>query len=457
MGSGAARIERPGRRGVESLRFPLREFVHAEASGGVLLLLCAVAALVWANSPWDGAYADLWATRLTIGPGDAAIGKPLGLWINDGLMAVFFFVVGLEIKREVLVGELASLRQAALPIAAALGGMAMPALIFVAINVGGDGARGWGVPMATDIAFALGILALLGDRVPAAIKIFLTALAIVDDLGAVLVIALFYTAEVTWAALGAAGLFLIALLVANRLHVRRPVVYAVLGAGLWVAFLKSGVHATIAGVLLAATIPARTRIDGDVFLARGQALLDEFEHAGRDGHDLLTNGRQQAVVQELEAACEAVETPLQRLEHALHPWVAFVIMPLFALANAGVVLDGGAVASLGDRVALGVVLGLVIGKQVGVVLFAWLAVRAGVTSLPDGVAWRQLYGAAWLAGIGFTMSLFIAELAFVDAALLAEAKLGILVASLLAGIGGALLLRRGDPDLPAPGSKDPAA
>jgi NhaA family Na+:H+ antiporter len=308
----------------------------------------------------------------------------------------------------------------------------------------GAGLAGWGIPMATDIAFALGVLALLGRRVPTSLKIFLTALAIVDDLGAVLVIALFYTAQVSWAALAAAAGFLLALVAANRLQVRHPAVYALLGLGLWLAFFESGVHATIAGVLLALTIPARTRVDTAAFLHRGRAVLDDFERAGEEGAGMLTNEGQQAAVGELEDLSEGVQTPLQRLEHALHPWVAFGIVPLFALANAGVALTdpGRAVTS---PVTLGVAAGLVLGKQVGVTLGAWLVIRGGLAALPDDVRWRHLYGAAWLAGIGFTMSLFVGSLAFGEGALLDAAKLGILAASLVAGLAGWALLRFAPP------------
>lgn len=426
---------------IRKVMYPITEFMHAEASGGIVLMLCAVAALVWANSPWGDAYTELWRIKITIGPEDYAISKDLLHWINDGLMAVFFFVVGLEMKREVLVGELATLRQAALPIAAAVGGMVVPALIYTGINLGGEGASGWGVPMATDIAFALGVLALLGSRAPTGLKIFLTALAIVDDLGAVLVIALFYTEAVSWASLGVGAGFLAALVIANRLHVRHPVAYALLGAGLWVAFLKSGVHATIAGVLLAMTIPARTRVDTEGFLHRSRTILDEFDRAGEEGRSIVTNEGQQAALMELESACEHVQTPMQRLEHSLHPWVAFGIVPLFALANAGVSVQGGVGQTLTEPVTLGIIAGLVLGKQVGVTLCAWLAVRAGVADLPEEVGWRHIYGASWLAGIGFTMSLFIGSLAFGDGALLDAAKVGILAASLLAGLVGWVILR----------------
>jgi Na+:H+ antiporter, NhaA family len=354
---------------------------------------------------------------------------------------VFFFLVGLEIKREFMIGELASPRRAALPIAAALGGMVVPALIYAALNAGGTGAPGWGIPMATDIAFALGVLALLGPRVPLSLKVFLAALAIVDDLGAVLVIALFYTAEISWAALGAAALFLAAMAVLNRLEVRRPGAYLLFGVGLWLAFLFSGVHATVAGVLAAMTIPARTRIDTAGFLARGRYLMDEFDRVGVEGEDVLTSHDQQTVIQAIENACDAAQAPLQRIEHELQPWVAFGIIPLFALANAGVHLPADFVGALGHPVTLGVILGLVLGKPLGISLFAWLAVRAGVAVRPEGVSWRALHGVSWLGGIGFTMSLFIANLAFPAGEMVDEAKVGILSASILAGVVGWLLLR----------------
>lgn len=416
-------------------------FARIEAAGGILLLACAVVALVWANSPFRDHYARLWASIVTVGAGPLDISKPLLLWINDGLMAVFFFVVGLEIKREVLVGELASPKQAALPLAAAVGGMVVPAAFYAAANWGGIGLSGWGIPMATDIAFALGVLALLGPSVPIALKIFLTALAIVDDLGAVLVIALFYTAEISWISLGVGGVFLLGLIVANYLSLRSPLVYALLGAGLWVAFLKSGVHATIAGVLVALTIPVRQRIDSNFFQERANHLMALYARGAEPGESTPTP-RQRDVVHGLEEACADVQTPLARLEHLLHPWVAFFIMPVFALANAGVVLSGDMLGmAFGSAVTWGVILGLVLGKQLGVMLFAWIAVKNGWAIMPTGVTWRQIYGVAWLTGIGFTMSLFIGGLAFDTALLLDSAKIGILVASLLSGIGGWLLLR----------------
>jgi NhaA family Na+:H+ antiporter len=424
------------------------EFTQAASAGGIALLATTAVALAWANSPWAESYHHLWETPVTVGAPGFGLTESLHHWINDGLMAVFFFLVGLEIKRELLVGELASVRQAALPIAAAIGGMVVPAGLYAALNAGGPGAAGWGIPMATDIAFALGVLALLGSRVPLGLKVFLAALAIVDDLGAVLVIALFYTASIQWAALAVAAGVLALLLVINRAEVRHPAPYVLLGLVLWVAFLKSGVHATIGGVLLALTIPARTRLDRAEFEARLRTQLAAFEQADDapgattpDGDvDPVTYGVQQEVIEDIEDACEGAQTPLMRLEHALHGVVAFGIMPLFALANAGVPL-GAPTGGAGGAITLGVLLGLVVGKPLGITLASWLAVRGGAAVLPSGVTWRHVHGAAWLGGIGFTMSLFIGGLAFPDPALLGAAKLGILGASVVAGFGGWLLVR----------------
>ena len=425
---------------------PFARFAHTESSGGIVLIAATLVAIGWANSPWAASYHHLWETPVTVGAGAYALTYPLHHWINDGLMAVFFFLVGLEIKREFLVGELASFRRASLPIAAALGGMVVPALIYAALNVGGRGEAGWGIPMATDIAFALGVLALLGPRIPLALKVFLAALAIVDDLGAVLVIAVFYTEQLSWAALGIGLALLAGLAVANRMQARSPLIYTVVGVFVWLAFLKSGVHATVAGVLVAMTIPARTRIDTAEFLSRGRRILDYFDAAGEEGSSVLTNRSQQAAVQEMENACEAAQSPLQRIEYELHHWVAFGIIPLFALANAGVHLGGNLGAAFGERVTLGIILGLMIGKPIGITLFAWLAVRLRLADLPSATTWRAIRGVSLLGGIGFTMSLFIAGLAFPGVPELNEdAKIGIFVASLVAGVAGFLVLRGFNP------------
>jgi Na+:H+ antiporter, NhaA family len=422
---------------------PFQEFAGRETSGGVLLLACTIAALIWANSPWAHSYTALWHTPFTVGLGSFTLSHELHFWVNDALMAVFFFVVGLEIKRQLLAGELASPRQAALPILAALGGVVVPALLYTLLNANGPGARGWGIPMATDIAFAIGVMALLGNRIPLGLKVFLTALAIVDDIAAVLVIAVFYTADLAWGALGIAAFCLLLALAANRLGVRHPLPYLLIGAVLWVTVLQSGVHATIAGVLLAFTIPSRTAINQREFLGYGRAILDHFERAAEtEPFDILNDIEQQTAVEALEDACEKVQPPLHSLEYALHPWVTFLIMPLFALANAGVTLSGDLVKVLAQPMTLGVVLGLVLGKPIGVTLASWLAVRSGLATLPENVSWKHIHGAGWLAGIGFTMSLFMTGLAFTSEAHLTAAKLGILIASLCAGIVGSVILVR---------------
>ncbi|GAB4468388.1 MAG: Na+/H+ antiporter NhaA [Anaerolineae bacterium] len=418
--------------------YRFNEFFKLESSSGILLLFFTVVALIWANSPWSASYFELWEhTYLTIGIGGWSLSETLIHWINDGLMAVFFFVVGMEIKREVLVGQLSSPRQAALPIAAAIGGMVLPALMYTALNATGAGAGGWGVPMATDIAFTLGLLALLGSRVPTSLKVFFTALAIADDLGAILVIALFYSSDIMWSSLLVALAIFIVLLIMNRvLHINRPIPYALLGIGLWLAFLYSGIHATLAGVLLAMVIPARNDIARDDFIDKAYEVLRSYEQSCCDVPETLADHDLRDALQDLEALIDKVQSPLQQLEHALHPWVTYGILPLFALANAGVALGGSSFDALVTPVSVGIVLGLVMGKSIGISLFSWLAVRLGLADLPEGLKWRQLVAASWLAGIGFTMSIFIANLAFEGSNLLEAAKFGIIIASLLAAVLG---------------------
>jgi Na+:H+ antiporter, NhaA family len=426
---------------VDRLLAPFREFSQASAASGVVLIAAAAVALIWANSPLASAYTDLWGIELAIDFGGLRLSESLLHWVNDGLMAVFFLVVGLEIKREILVGELATLRRATLPIAAAMGGAVLPALIFLALAGGGTAARGWGVPMATDIAFALGVLALLGTRAPLGLRIFVTAFAIVDDLLAVVVIAIFYTSDLSLPALLAAGGVVGVLVAANRIGVRRPSAYALLGLALWLAVYASGIHATVAGVLLALTIPATTRLDSDAYVERARSHIDDFEGRTVGGEDASTQEHHSALW-ELEETTERAQAPMLRIEHALHPWVSFLIVPLFALANAGVNVQAGFASAVGGSVPIAVIAGLVIGKQVGIMVGAAAAVRLGLASLPRGVTWRHIYGAAWLGGIGFTMSLFIATLAYGDSTSeLAMAKAGILAASVIAGLGGFGLLR----------------
>jgi NhaA family Na+:H+ antiporter len=411
-------------------------------AGAVLLITATVVAVVWANSPWAEAYQALLATPARVGYGPIELEKPLLLWINDGLMGIFFFVVGLEIKREVLAGELRGLRRASLPIAAAAGGMVVPAALFLLLNMQRPAADGWGIPVATDIAFAIGAVRLLGSRVPAALVVFLTALAIVDDIGAVVVIAAFYTEQVSLLALGLGAALLGLSVLLNVAGVRSAVAYFVVGTAVWLAFLESGVHATIAAVLMAWTIPARNRQGGEAFVARARVLVAELEAAGLPPRGRLLEHDQEEARRGLERAVLEAGAPLQRLEHALVPIATLVVIPVFALANAGVTLDGGLLGALAHPISLGVIAGLFLGKQLGIVGCAWLAVRTGLAELPEGASWRQVHAIATLAGIGFTMSLFISGLAYADPALREVAKLGVLGASLLAGAVGLPLLWR---------------
>lgn len=393
------------------------------------MVVAAILAFVWANSPWSPGYLALRETYLSLDIGGWRLEKSLLHWVNDGLMALFFFLVGLEIKREISVGELADPRNAVLAVAAALGGMVVPAAIYATLNWGGDGIDGWGIPVATDIAFALGVMALLGDRVPLSLKVFLTALAIVDDLGAVLLIALFYTNEVGLLDLGLALGTLALAFAYGRSGGRNLKVFAFLGVVVWFFVLQSGVHATVAGVLLALIIPLKRKIPPE-------DLRDELGTA-------LEQGRFEEVevkVANLERVLGDAQSPLHRLEHLLNPWVAFLVLPVFALFNAGVSLGGG----VSNLVTAGVFLGLLVGKPVGVLAFSWLATRLGWASLPEGVGWRSIAGAGLLAGVGFTMSLFVGGLAFDDSGLLDQAKLGVLAASVLAAALGLTLLLRQD-------------
>lgn len=418
----------------------LIRLARSPIAGGVILMLCAIVSLVWANSGFSASYEALQTTHLTIGIGEGIMSKPILFWINDGLMVIFFFVVGLEIKSEVLHGELSSWKQAALPAVAALGGMVVPAAVFMMFNAGTPYSHGWGIPMATDIAFAVGILALLGNRVPPALRIFLLALAIVDDLGAIVVIALFYTSHISFIALGLGLLGVGFLYMLNRLGARNLGVYGVGGLLVWVAFLNSGVHPTIAGVLVAFTIPSEPPISLKHFFRDTQALLKES--GVLDGTASLS--RKYITLDTINGGAYLAESSVRRAEKSLYNWVNFLIMPLFALFNAGVVLSSsGLIESFSTPITLGIVLGLFLGKQLGVFLFSWLATKARLASLPDSITWPQFYGMAMLSGIGFTMSLFIASLAYEQSILyLNEAKVGIIAGSLLSAVGGLLFLKR---------------
>ena len=421
---------------------PFQAFVKEEVFGSVLLLTAALVAFAWANSGYAASYHHFWESEVSLSAWGYGITRSFRDWINEGLMAVFFFIVGLEIKRELLVGELASAKKAVLPAGAALGGMLVPALVYLFFNRGMTSAGGWGIPMATDIAFALGALYVLGKRVPFGIRIFLSALAIVDDLGAVLVIAFFYTKEIM------AGYLLIGLgvfvliVTANLLWIRNALVYGVLGIFLWLALLGSGLHATVAGIVVAFCIPARGKYDTDNFVRAVKGYLDQFECLPEGcGFSILLNGKHLNAVQSIELACHHVETPLQRFERSLHAWVAFLIVPLFALANAGLTMaeiDMG--KALSSPVALGVICGLIIGKPLGIAFFSFLLVRMKMASLSAGVRWSHIVGAGILGGIGFTMSLFITELSFGGPPSFDYAKVGVFIGSIVSGIGGLLFL-----------------
>jgi Na+:H+ antiporter, NhaA family len=415
-----------------------QRFFRIETFGGSVLLFFGIAALVLANSPLAEAYKNLWELPITLTIAHHSLAMTLRQWINDGLMAVFFLLVGLEIKRELLAGELSSAKQAALPIACALGGMIAPAAIYWAFNMTGPGQRGWGIPMATDIAFAVGALTLIAPRAPIGAKVFLTALAIVDDMGSVLMIALFYSNAIAWGALGGAAFMLLILIGFNAAGVRQLWPYLLVGAGLWYFVHESGIHATVAGVVLAFTVPAHTRMNAAEFSREARALLDRFERTETGDSLVLTSKGQQESLCALENASHDAAAPILRLEHALHNFSAFVVMPLFAFANAGVTIP---LSLEHAEVGLGVFAGLIIGKPLGVMMAAFFGVRAGIAKLPQTMNWTSLLGYAFLAGIGFTMSLFITLLAFDNTALVDAAKRGVLVGSLLAGIAGAIVLR----------------
>lgn len=424
---------------LEAIRKPLgvrireigQEFARMAASGGLMILLFSLLALIWANSPLGQDYRQLWELRLGIQLGGLSLNQDLLHWVNDGLMAIFFFVVGLEIKREVTTGELNSPSKAALPLVAAVGGMAIPALIYAAINRGDPEAlRGWGIPVATDIAFALAILTVLRGRIPLSLRIFFTAMAIADDLGAILVLALFYSKQLSPVGLGVGAVLLLMLLLLNRWRVYSPLPYALIGLGLWLAFMQSGIHPTIAGVLLAITIPTRSQADIDRLLAQTDTVLNRYDYS--EVHD---ESKERAVARTLQTILERIEPPAQRLEHSLQPWTTYLILPLFALANAGLDL-GGPSTELLHPVSLGVILGLALGKPLGITVFSWLATRLGIAELPRGVSWPQFLSASILAGIGFTVSLFITGAAFDNPTLLASAKLGILIGSVFTAVLG---------------------
>lgn len=421
---------------------PLEEFIHRQTTSGILLMLCAIAALYIANSQWSEAYHHLLEMPFTIGVEGFQLSKSVHHWINDGLMALFFFVVGLELKREMLVGELADPKQAMLPIIAATGGMLMPALIYMGINPEGHTFNGWGIPMATDIAFALGALALLGSRVPKNLLTFLVALAIVDDLGAVTVIALFYTEELNLAALTTAAAMLAILITFNRGGVRWPLPYILIGIVLWVAMLKSGVHATLAGIFLAFTIPMRPKYDPQRFLTHIDQMVKQIRQAYQLEGNIVINDELRSRVQALGEGARLVQAPAQILERKMHLPSAYLVIPIFSLANAGIPIDWSSLGSIITHpVSVGITAGLVVGKLLGIVGFCWVAVKLDLTRLPYGLNFKHIVGVGFMGGIGFTMSIFIAELGFAHHPQdLLMAKTGILLASTLAGVSGFIWL-----------------
>ncbi|MEQ8908362.1 MAG: Na+/H+ antiporter NhaA [Vicingaceae bacterium] len=426
---------------IERILAPVDNLLRNKPVSGILLFLAVIVALIWVNSPFAESYHHLWETHFKVGFGDNVIDKDLHHWINDGLMAIFFFVVGLEIKREIMAGDLSTWRKASLPAAAAVGGMIFPALIYSLFNYGSPTESGWGVPMATDIAFTLGVLSLLKDRVPLSLKIFLTALAIVDDLGAVLVIAFFYTENLLVLYLEYGLGFFLILALGNWAGIRNTAFYAIIGiCGLWVAFLLSGVHATIAGVLLALTIPAKTKINKHSFIFQVKKLLNKLKKARSKGGAYLSD-EQQEIIEDIKETRAKVETPLQKLEYTLNPFVSFIVLPLFALSNSGINLDVNFWDAISNQVSLGIIVGLILGKFIGILSFSALFVKLGISDLPRNTNWGILSGAAIMAGIGFTMSIFISNLAFDDPLIEKQSKMAIMLASILAGIIGMLIIR----------------
>lgn len=422
---------------VDRLMKPIRRLFKSETATGVLLIIMVVIAMVWANSPWSHSYHSLWESHLIIGLEDFKIDKSVHHWINDGLMAIFFFVIGLEIKREIISGDLSSWKKASLPAAAALGGMLVPAAVYLIFNYDSPGENGWGIPMATDIAFTLGLVAIISSRVPLALKVFLTALAIVDDIGAILVIAIFYTPDISTINLVYASIFLGLMIVGNLIGIRNRWFYFIVGAfGLWTSILYSGIHATIAGVLAAFAIPARVKVERDQFKERLSYWFKKYpETEVKDGP--FISEEKHTMMLDIEKGIRHAMTPLQYLESKLEPLVSYFIIPLFALANAGVTVDGE-VNILNNPITMGIILGLLLGKIVGITILSQLMIKLGISDPPKNSSLKSIGGVSIMAGIGFTMSLFLADLAFDDQHLINSAKIGILIASFLASVIGIL-------------------
>lgn len=424
----------------------LQKLIAHESTGGIMLLLSTLAAIYLANGPLSAAYFHFLETPIVLGIGKDVFSRSVEFWVNEGLMVIFYYLIGSEIKREILQGKLSNMRHATLPVSAAIGGMIFPALIFTIFNHSTDYSSGWGIPMATDIAFSIGIISLLGKRVPLSLKVFLLSLAIVDDLGAVIVIALFYTADIAVAPLMLSLAIFVVMAVMNFRKVYVIWFYFLLGIFLWYNLLLSGVHPTIAGVMLALVIPAKRQLRSTRnFTQQVSELSTKLKILRKSHHeDMLLNEEESKIVQGIIEASRKYSSPLQNLEKILQPWVAVFIMPVFALVNAGVIIEGDLLVEvrsiLKQPIALGIMLGLFFGKQAGIMFFTWLAVRSGWGLLSPDMSWKHLYGVSLLAGIGFTMSIFIGGLSFTDPAILNTAKVGIIAGSLLSGITGTILL-----------------
>ena len=436
------KIYAPWEKAFKKISTPFEDFIHAQTTTGLVLMFMTVVALVLANSPLADGYAHFFHTKIDLTVGSWALSHSIHHWINDGLMAIFFFIIGLEIKREILVGELSNIKVAILPILAAIGGMVIPALLYVGINAGGEGAGGWGIPMATDIAFAISALVLLGRRVPTTLVTFLVALAIVDDLGAVLVIAIFYTDQIHMLPLALAGGSFLVMIVLNRVGIHMILPYFVVGLFMWFFMLESGVHATIAGVIAAMAIPSIPKKHPGSFLKDTHELLNEYDAYNKESGDEI-NEKQKAILQNIKDKIDAVGTPAARLEHDLHLLVALVIIPIFALANAGISIDFSSIGTtIMQPISIGIIVGLILGKVLGIFGVSWLAIKLKVAKLPEGSSMSQIFGVAFLGGIGFTMSIFVADLAFINSPeLIFQAKIGILAASLFAGLFGFFWLK----------------
>ena len=422
---------------------PVNNFISKSTTGGIVLFASTMLAILIANSPWSAAYHHFWEHKIGfLFDSKPYLSNSLHEWINDGLMAIFFFVVGLELKREIIGGELSSIKKAVLPIFGAFGGMIFPALIYILFNNSGEANAGWGIPMATDIGFALGVLFLLGSKIPTSLKVFLTALAIADDLGAVLVIAFFYTSDISIFNLVIGLTFLLFLFIANKIGVRSTTFYGIIGVGgVWLFFLMSGVHATIAAVLLAFTIPANAKVNEFLFVNKMKLFLERFKQAIPNQNRTLTS-EQQEILEEIREKTKQTMTPLQRLEHRLHPIVTFIILPIFAFANAGVTFSNDFINQATSPVALGIIFGLIFGKFIGIVGVSTFLMKLKLADLPSGMTYQHLIGVALLASIGFTMSLFVTSLAFKNEIFILEAKIGIFIASFIGGIVGFLILNK---------------